>query len=36
MFQTLDTKNKCHAVYEDGVFHFDGVETQTFGLVVVP
>ena len=29
MFQTLDTKNKCHAVYEDGVFHFDGVETKT-------
>jgi hypothetical protein len=23
MFQTLDTKNNCHAVYENGVFHFD-------------
>ena len=28
MFQTLDTKNQCHAVYEDGVFHFDEYETQ--------
>ena len=29
MFQTLDTKNICHAVYEDGVFHFDGFETAS-------
>jgi len=28
VFQTLDTKNQCHAVYEDGVFHFDEYETQ--------
>jgi hypothetical protein len=29
MFQTLDTKNQCHAVYEDGVFHFDEYKTNT-------
>lgn len=28
MFQTLDTKNNCHAVYENGVFHFEEYKPQ--------
>jgi hypothetical protein len=26
LFQTLDSKNQCHAIYQDGVFHFEDLD----------